>query len=372
MKHPAPTRQPRETITFATVEAAILHLIESGKSPSEPNVRGLIGGSPNTLHPLMKRWFEERGPEFLAGRVSIVQSSDLPAAAHALIAELRDDARRAADAALQEAMEAAAAESAAARQAIADLETRERALAEKAAEVEKIIPTFKANLDMAQAELTAVRAASETAVRERREAIAAKEAAEAMALDAEKNARQLEEELGACEDTLASTRLEVDGAKSQIAKLEGRLAEAQAEITRASQESAATITSLRESIDEIKTAHLREVQGLRATHAEAASRWAEARANLERKVADAEGHADAAERARAAVAAKLSSTEQELAAAKAAIGASDAVAAELRARVADLEKIAARIPDGIAGMADLAERLQRLEGAMQASANGKE
>lgn len=365
MKHPAPIRANRETITLSTIEAAILHLMESGKRPSEPNIRDLIGGSPNTIQPLIDRWFAERGREFLAGRISIVQSSDLPQAAHDLIAELRADARRAADADVAKAMDTAAEKAAEAETAIAALRAREVEFQAKKDTLEQVQADLRADIAMTRADATAARAAADAAAAERREAIAAMEAAEAMAKDAEKREQQTQSDLRACEEALGSAKQRLQFAQVEINQLRAASAEKDAAHSKAAGEAAATITSLRESIEEIKTAHLREVQALRQTQSDSAARWAEARANLEKRIATLQSDVQAAD-ARAVEAeasvARLAMERDALASRCSAAEATLEDRAEheehLRQRCAELEKLVTRMP---AGVADLSERIKSIE-----------
>lgn len=365
MKHPAPTRLPRETITLSTIEAAILHLMESGKRPSEPNIRDLIGGSPNTIQPLIDRWFADRGRELLAGRISIVQSSDLPQAAHDLVAELRADARRAADAEVAKAMATAAEKAAEAEAAIAALRTREAEFQAKKDTLEQVQADLRADIAMTRADATAARAAADAAATERREAIAAMEAAEAMAKDAEKREQQTQSDLRACEEALGSAKQRLQFAQVEINQLRAASTEKEAAHSKAAAEAAATITSLRESIEEIKTAHLREVQALRSAQADSASRWAEARAALEKRIATLQSDVQAAEtravQAEAGVA-RLATERDALASRCSAAEGTLEERAEheehLRQRCAELEKLVTRMP---AGVADLSERIKSIE-----------
>lgn len=365
MNHPAPSRAPREPLTLDMVEAALLHLMEAGKPPSEPNVRDLLGGSPNTIHPMIQRWFRERAPGLLAGRLSVVQSSDLPAAAHALVAELRDDARKAADEAVAGRLKEADDRLAEAAAAIADAKAKERALEQRHASLDDTLATLRTDLELARVELAAARASRDEAVAERREAIGAREAAESMLADAERRQGTTEAALAAANDTIAGLRAELDAKADALLKASARLGDKQAEIERAAADAAASMMALRESIDEIKAAHLREVQALRTTHAEAASRWAESRGALEKQIAalqaDLRAHDSQLATADASLA-KLAGERDALKSraerAESALEARSEEASQLRMRTAELEKLVARMPDGVA---DLAKRLQSLE-----------
>ncbi|MBT9136596.1 MAG: hypothetical protein DDT34_01678 [Firmicutes bacterium] len=238
-KHRAPIREPRETLTINHVEDAILHLIENGKTPSEANVRGILGGSPNTLHPLVRRWFAERAPALLHGQITVVNSSDIPKAAHELIAELREDARRAADEALAREWSDVEAEREATQKTLKMAESKENELAKKAEENERIIPIFKANLELASAELAAARASAASAASDRRESEARRQAAEAIAKDAERRLEQAQAAIKTANDSLSTlsedltaSRLVADAAKAAVAAK-------QAELDRVASEAAA-------------------------------------------------------------------------------------------------------------------------------------
>lgn len=283
---PRPSRQPREPITLELVEQAILHLMQSGMPASEPHVRAILGGSPNVLHKLIGQWFRERAPALLAGKISLVQSDDLPRAVHDLVAELRAEARQALESAFAERLEKAEAREAEAAKAIAEARERDENLRRRQEELNALLPTLRADLDLSRAEAAAARAAAEAASQARREAEAAAEDARSLADEKKREIERLQMQL-------ASANAEIDGLNSSLAaarQAEGaalaEIGRKEAEIRRITQESAATAASLRSSIDEIKAAHLREIQALRATQAEAAARWAVEKKESKAKIAE--------------------------------------------------------------------------------------
>jgi chromosome segregation ATPase len=354
MNHPAPSRAPRDPLTLDLIEAALLHLMEAGKPPSEPNVRELLGGSPNTIHPMIQRWFRERAPGLLAGRLSVVQSSDLPAAAHALVAELRDDARRAADAALAEELakaHAIAAEAKGKEDAIAE---RERRVVAEESRLETLLPALRADLQLIRGESEANRKAADKAAQDRREAITDRDATQ-----------KSEGHLQTSQATITTLRDELALARKDIVAEKESTAKARAETAQAKEDGAKTAAALRESIEEIKTAHLREVQALRQTQSDSAARWAEARAALEKRIATLQSGVQAADaravQAEASVA-RLAMERDALASrcsvAEEALRERSEQEGQLRLRCAELEKLVTRMP---AGVADLSERIKSIE-----------
>jgi chromosome segregation ATPase len=365
MNHPAPSRAPRDPLTLDLIEAALLHLMEAGKPPSEPNVRELLGGSPNTIHPMIQRWFRERAPGLLAGRLSVVQSSDLPAAAHALVAELRDDARRAADAALAEELakaHAIAAEAKGKEDAIAE---RERRVVAEESRLETLLPALRADLQLIRGESEANRKAADKAAQDRREAITDRDATQKMLEAAEAKLEKSEGHLQTSQATITTLRDELALARKDIVAEKESTAKARAETAQAKEDGAKTAAALRESIEEIKTAHLREVQALRQTQSDSAARWAEARAALEKRIATLQSGVQAADaravQAEASVA-RLAMERDALASrcsvAEEALRERSEQEGQLRLRCAELEKLVTRMP---AGVADLSERIKSIE-----------
>lgn len=284
MKHPAPTRQPREPLTLDLIEAALLHLMEAGKTPSEPNVRELLGGSPNTIHPLIGRWFATRAPLLLEGRISIVQGDDLPGAVRDLIAELRAEAREAAEAALSDRVATAEALAEEARLAGEKAAQREAEALAQARNLEAVVPTLRAELDLARAEVAAVRTHAEALAAERREALATAEAAQRMLEAEQRAAERTASALSAANDTIASLQADLEEADESIESSRQAMTAQRALMERSAADFAAAMAAMQGSIEEIRAAHLREIQSLRATQTEAAGRWADARTALESRV----------------------------------------------------------------------------------------
>lgn len=284
MKHPAPTRQPREPLTLDLIEAALLHLMEAGKTPSEPNVRELLGGSPNTIHPLIGRWFATRAPLLLEGRISIVQGDELPGAVRDLIAELRAEAREAAEAALSDRVATAEALAEEARLAGEKAAQREAEALAQARNLEAVVPTLRAELDLARAEVAAVRTHAEALAAERREALATAEAAQRMLEAEQRAAERTASALSAANDTIASLQADLEEADESIESSRQAMTAQRALMERSAADFAAAMAAMQGSIEEIRAAHLREIQSLRATQTEAAGRWADARTALESRV----------------------------------------------------------------------------------------
>lgn len=356
--HQPPTRAPREPLTLDLIERAILHLMSAGKPPNEPNVRALLGGSPNALHPLIGRWFADRAPALLSGSLSVVNSDDLPAAAHALIAELRRDAMTAAHTAVEKAQAQADVEMAKARALTDAAQQAQDRLDRRSAEIDTLLPTIKADLELARAETAAARNAAEAAARDRREAITGREAAEAMLQAAEGRATRLDELLSLANASCGIAKGETKAVQQELDAARAEIARCQREIERVIGESAATAAALRASLDEVKAAHIREVQALRSAQSEAASRWAESKASLEKRASNAEAESDQLRRRHDEASGLVGGLKIEVATLKSALDEALRERDALRGRVDQA---------GASALASLAERIGSLESKSRAS-----
>lgn len=336
-----PERRQGERLSLDLIEATILWLMQQGKAVSERSVRDVLGGSPNDILPLMRRWYEERAPELLAGRLVVMDQSSVPEPVLVLYRAILEEAGRAADERV--ASRLAAIEESAAAQEAREMALKREAdeLAARARTLDAVVPALRAELDIARKDVEAQRLAIERVQVESRERIAAAEAGRDAA----------RAELDEARRSAASLAVLRDAAEGRVGQLADANTALKEELMRSREDTERLRTERSEldarhqgQIDALqaaaasqRVAHQREVEAIKERHGDAAARWADQRLALDAEIVKAKDAAKAADEARDSADAMLRVTEEMLGSAQGQLESERKLRKKEKERLAKLE-----------------------------------
>lgn len=311
-----PDRREGERLSLELVESTILWLMQEGRPVSERSVRDVLGGSPNAILPLMRRWYAERAPELLAGRIVVMDQSSVPEPVLVLYRAILEEAGRAAD-------ERVAARLAAIEESAAAQEEREGALKREAEELaarartlDAVVPALRAELEIARAEVGAQRSAIERVQQEARERAASMEAdlatARGEAAEARRSAGSLAILKDAAEGRASQLAESLESVKGELSRSREDGARLRAELVDSGQRHQGQLDALQAAAAGQRLAHQREVEAIKERHSDAAARWADNRLKLEADLAAAAAALKVAEEAQRSAESALRVTEEML------------------------------------------------------------